>query len=139
MTAACAPMREHPMRLLPLALGLLLCAPGCVHSAALQLGEVRFSPQPANHPIIVYDQIEDVAFPFTKVARVVASGSNDAHWSRVLAALQDEARKVGADALVLGRGGEGATDLDAEGGLVMRRTLWALAIRRVEQRPPKAQ
>lgn len=127
--------RLHAMRLLPL-LCLLACA--CVHSAALQLGEERFAPQSTDHPILVFDTLEDVPFPYVKLARVVASGSNDARWSRVLAALQDEARKVGADALVLGRGGEGTTDLATEGGVVMGRTLWALAIRKVAAKAGKA-
>ena len=119
-----------------LALALLL-ASGCVQSASLVLGDARYGANPADHPILVFDTIEDVPFPFTKVARVVASGANDAGWQRVLSALEAEARKVGADALVLGRGGEANTDLDAEGGMVMRRTLWALAIRRAAAKPAK--
>ncbi len=128
------PSRTAARFLLPL--GLLLAA-GCVQSASLVLGDARFDANPADHPILVFDTVEDVPFPFTKVARVVASGANDAGWQRVLSALEAEARKVGADALVLGRGGEANTDLDAEGGMVMRRTLWALAIRRTAAKPAK--
>jgi hypothetical protein len=109
---------------------------GCMHSSAFVLGEERFAPHPAGHRIVVFDTEQDVPFAFVKVARVVASGTSQADWDDVLDALKQEARNVGADALVLGRAGDDATAVDGEGGTVMRRTLWALAIRRQAPKPP---
>ncbi|HLU40536.1 MAG TPA: hypothetical protein VK081_14220 [Planctomycetota bacterium] len=124
------------MRLLsPLVAPALAFLAGCMHTSAFLLGETRFAPHPRDHEILVFDTIEDVPFPYVKVARVVASGSSQSRWDSVLAGLKDKAREVGADAIVLGRAGDDAADLDSAGGVVMRRTLWALAIRR--QQPPR--
>jgi hypothetical protein len=113
--------------------GLLLAlAAGCVDASAFLLGDVQFEPRPPSHEIAVYDTFDDVPYAYVKVARVVASGSGHAAWDRVFDALKRRAREVGGDAIVLQRGGEDSSDLDGEGGVAMRRTLWALAIRRTQ-------
>lgn len=125
-------------RCIPSSVALLLSAlpfTGCVDASAFLLGEARFAASPATHEILVYDTFEDVPFPYIKVARVVASGDSQAAWDRVFEALKVKAREVGGDAIVLQRAGQGAAELDGEGGVAMRRTLWALAIRRQAQKP----
>jgi len=108
---------------------------GCVDASAFLLGDQRFEPRAPTREIAVYDTFTDVPFPYVKVARVVASGDSMAAWDRIFARLAAKAREVGADALVLQRGGEDTAELDGEGGVAMRRTLWAVAIRRDAPRP----
>lgn len=112
-----------------------LLGSGCVDSSAFLLGDAQVEPRAPEHAITVYDTFADVPYRYTKVARVVASGSGHAAWDRVFEALERRAREVGGDALVLQRGGEDTADLDGEGSIAMRRTLWALAIRRQTHGP----
>lgn len=123
----------------PALAALAVLVAGCVDASAFLLGDERYEPRAPTHAIAVYDSFADVPFHYVKVARVVASGGRHAAWDKVFEELKSQARQAGGDAIVLQRGGEDTADLDGEGGVAMRRTLWALAIRREEPKPVGAQ
>lgn len=74
---------------------------GCVTSRSELLGSSVFPPRPDGHDIIVYDSLDDVEVPFTKVGVVHCEGRPRTKWDTMMAALKVEARKIGADALIL--------------------------------------
>jgi hypothetical protein len=73
----------------------------CVATRADIVGTACFAPRPEGHPIVVFEDLSDVPGNFTKVAIVYADGDTYASWERVMRALKEEARSLGADAIVL--------------------------------------
>ena len=80
-------------------LALLLTASGCVQTRTIALGEQQFAARPPHHPILVFDALDDVERPYIKVGQLRAWG--DPLFGDLLEELRAEARKIGADALVL--------------------------------------
>ncbi|MGE3172727.1 MAG: hypothetical protein AB7O97_08875 [Planctomycetota bacterium] len=97
-----------------LCLGAVLAA-GCATASAVRLAATEYPPRPDDHPIAVYDTLDDVrGRPWIKVGRVVGEGSDSAAFAAIVAAMQREARRLGADALVLTGGGLLPRDGDGE-------------------------
>ncbi len=88
--------------LLPLVLGCSLVA--CVSTRVEYLGTERFSPRPEDWPIVLYDAEVDIKRPFVKVAHLVGStgGFYSVSWESLVEDMRQQAREVGADALILG-------------------------------------
>jgi hypothetical protein len=91
---------------------LALSLTGCTSTtvSSLPLGAETFPPQPEDHPIAIYETAAEVPRSFVKVGRVSAhrTGAYDmpqiSQIGEVIGPMKREARKLGADALVL-RGG----------------------------------
>jgi len=79
-------------------LALCCTSAGCVSIRTVPLGTETFAPRPTDHRIVFYDDLVDVPRPYVKVARI---RGHDVLFGDVPARLQAEARRVGADALVL--------------------------------------
>lgn len=81
-------------------LALALCT-SCVSSRSQALGTVHFDPRPEEYPIATFDTVEDLPYDFVKVGLVAVTGAPTSSWSAVQRALEEEARELGGDALVL--------------------------------------
>ena len=83
------------------AIGLvcLLWLPACAFTRTVPLGETAFAPRAEDHRLVTYDALEDVPRAFVKVARIRAE---DGLFTDALDAVAEQARALGADALVLG-------------------------------------
>lgn len=96
---------RSPMQVVQLARAVLICAlltlSGCVSSRAERLGTSTYPPRPGDHPIVVFDVVADVHQPFVKVGIVQCSGAPAASWEKMTATLKKQARRLGADAIVL--------------------------------------
>ena len=66
---------------------------------SIPLGADRFAPRPADYPLEVYADLADVGRSFVKVGYIEAKG--DDLFRDVFGAVFVEARRLGADALVL--------------------------------------
>jgi hypothetical protein len=78
---------------------------GCVSASAVRLGDATYPPRPTDYRIAVFDTLADVDRPYDKVGRVVGEGSDSAAFAAIVASMQEQARQLGADALVLSGGG----------------------------------
>lgn len=85
---------RHPLALLTL-LGLTT---GCVSTTTVPLGTEEFAAYPKGHRVAVYDAVEDLPRPWVKIARIRAQ---DVFFGDVFGELRAEARRLGADAMVL--------------------------------------
>ena len=108
---------------------MALLLPGCVSARADLIGNERFPPRPADHPIEVYDSLADITRPFIKVARVSGQGAPAAGWDSVLEEMKDEVRAAGGDALVLMEDSRIATGVSASGAVTYRKQRTGVAIR----------
>lgn len=101
-------------------LGLAACTSTRVSS--LPLGAETFPPRPEDHPIAVYETAADVPKHFVKIGRVSAhrTGAYDlpkaSQVGEVIEPMKREARKLGADALVLRGGFEMNTTMEVRNG-----------------------
>ncbi|MCE9581098.1 MAG: hypothetical protein K8T20_01140 [Planctomycetes bacterium] len=94
---------------------LLVGIAGCVSSRQEHLSSNRYPPKPENFPIQFFDTEADVKRPFEKIARIYINGTEDASWQAMSERIKEDARKLGADAVILGREDETSRGFWTEG------------------------
>lgn len=108
---------------------LLTCLlAGCISSSVINLGEDRFPPADAEAPVLLFDRAEDLDRPYVKLARLHADGSSSVSFAELVERMRADARRIGAEALILGQPGR-ALENGGEEGVSWRRTYTAIAIR----------
>ncbi len=102
------------MRLRELVAVFVLGLAGCtsIKVSSLLLGAETYPPRPENHPIVVYETASDVPHPFVKVGRVSARRTPSTLIGELIDPMKEEARRLGADALVLSGGFEVSTTME---------------------------
>jgi hypothetical protein len=105
----------------------LLLLASCAGASAVRFGSAVHEPRPAGEPVEVFDSLDDVGRPYEKVGRVVGEGDDGVAFARIVDCMRDEARRLGADAIVL-QGGSLLRGGDAE-CCSTDRTVHALAVR----------
>ena len=112
MPPAMEPSRRPPRRRLAAAAALavlaalatlpLLLLGGCISSSLTRVGERLYPPTAASQPIPLYEREADVPFAFEVVGKVRAcADSGLVSQARLLERLQDLARELGAEALIV--------------------------------------
>ncbi|MEM8710638.1 MAG: hypothetical protein AAGG01_06775 [Planctomycetota bacterium] len=100
------------MKLIALCLAALPALISCISTQSVPLGTNRYAPPPKTVSMPVYEQIEDIPGYAEKIGIVTSRADVAVGWPRVVRNLKREARRMGANALVLhhAEGGEGLTD-----------------------------
>ena len=117
----------------PFAVLLLLLATSCATASGVRLGLKRYPAQQADHHIPVFESLRELPHKFVKVARIVGEGSDLVDFEAIVGEMQERARELGSDALVLTGGGLlllKGTDF----GVDTDRTVHALAVRWADRR-----
>jgi len=126
MTSPRAIVASTPSSAILFALLLPATLAGCAAASAVRFGTAVHEPRPAGQPVEVFDSLADVARPYEKIGRVVGEGDDGVPFARIVDCMCDEARQLGADAIVL-QGGSLIGSRDAE--CAVDRTVNALALR----------
>lgn len=79
-------------------LGLLA---SCVSTSSVPLGDQRYPAAGRSAPVTVYEVLADIDAHVEKVGIVQAEASSGTSWTRMIECLQSEARRLGANAIVL--------------------------------------
>ncbi|MFT4841088.1 MAG: hypothetical protein ACI90M_001549 [Candidatus Azotimanducaceae bacterium] len=112
----------------PFAALLLLFATSCATASGVRLGLDRYPAQETDHQIPVFESMAELPSKFVKVGRIVGEGSDLADFKSIVTEMQQRARELGGDALVLTGGGLlllKGTDF----GVDVDRTVHGLAVR----------
>lgn len=84
-----------------LSLALASLVAGCISTHGQVLAGRTYAARVEGHPVLIYDLLEDVPVPCEKIALVSADGAPLASWDGMVQELQERARRLGGDALVL--------------------------------------
>ena len=112
----------------------LFVAAACATASGVRLGVNRFPPIPADEYVPIFERMSDVPREFKRVARIVGDGSDLASFEAIVSSMQDEARRLGGNALVLTGGGLlllKGTDF----GVDTNRTVHGIAVRMEPAKP----
>ncbi len=94
----------------------------------MRLGLDRYAARPTDHEIPVFESMAELPRKFVKVGRIVGEGPDVVSFESIVAEMQQRARELGGDALVLTGGGLlllKGTDF----GVDVDRTVHGLAVR----------
>ena len=80
---------------------LAVLTTACVAVRSEMLVDTSFPARPEDYPIPHYGAGAELSRPYIKIAVVRGHGAQAASWDKVLESLKDEARRLGADALIL--------------------------------------
>ncbi|MFT4513865.1 MAG: hypothetical protein ACI89X_002554 [Planctomycetota bacterium] len=112
----------------PFAALLLLFATSCASASGVRLGLERYPAQEADHQIPIFESMAELPREFVKVGRIVGEGPDLVDFESIVGEMQQRARELGGDALVLTGGGLlllKGTDF----GVDVDRTVHGLAVR----------
>jgi len=116
---------------------LLVLMSGCAITVqSAQLSNQKYPPQPSYHPIEVYQDVLPET-PYVEIAAVKARKRGTDSVKKVVSALQEQARKLGGDAIIdLSESIESRTIFDVHRGERIVRTKFhsATVIRFIEPR-----
>ena len=121
------PADPRRLSLLPLLL-LSICFAGCASSSAVRLGTQVFDPLPEASEVVVYTDLADVPQPYSKVGRIVGEGSSSVSFAEIVDEIRADARKLGANVVVL-LGSSLLSTSCTENCVAGRRAVHALAVR----------
>ena len=105
-----------------------LLAGSCASASGVRLGMKSSPPQLPSHEVPIFESLQDLPQKCVKVGRIVGEGSDLASFRQIVAEMQQRARELGGDALVLTGGGLlllKGTDF----GVDTNRTVHGLAVR----------
>lgn len=103
-------------------------ASGCATASGVRLGMQRFEPRPLDHPMPIYESLRELPRPGQKVGRIVGEGCDLVAFDSIVAKVQQRARELGGDALVITGGGLLLLK-GGDFGIDVDRTVHALAVR----------
>ena len=107
---------------------LAALASACATASGVRLGMERFEPRPVDHEVPIYESLRELPRPFLKVGRIVGEGSDLVEFESIVTKMQQRARQLGGDALVITGGGLLLLK-GGDFGIDVDRTVHALAVR----------
>jgi hypothetical protein len=80
--------------------GAVLCS--CASFEGVATGEHTYPPRPADHPIILYNDLQECSRRYEVIGVIKGSAPEGDSFAKVVEYMRREARKLGGDAIVFG-------------------------------------